>query len=74
MKLSSFEAIVGALNEAGVRYLVVGGIAVNAHGYLRVTNDVDIVIRLEQGRSWRHSLPSRPLVPSFGAGYGGGVC
>ncbi len=49
MKLSSFEAIVGALNEAGVQYLVVGGIAVNAHGYLRVTNDVDIVIRLERG-------------------------
>lgn len=49
MKLSSFEAIVGALNEAGVRYLVVGGIAVNAHGYLRVTNYVDIVIRLERG-------------------------
>ena len=48
MKLSSFEAIVGALNAAGVRYLVVGGIAVNAHGYLRVTNDVDIVIRLER--------------------------
>ena len=48
MKLSSFEAIVGALNAGGVRYLVVGGIAVNAHGYLRVTNDVDIVIRLER--------------------------
>ncbi|MGC1480910.1 MAG: hypothetical protein WA771_10425 [Chthoniobacterales bacterium] len=47
MKLASFEAIVEVLNCAEVRYLVVGGLAVNAHGYLRVTNDVDLVVRLE---------------------------
>ena len=46
MKLSSFDAIVQALNSAGVRYLVVGGLAVNAHGYLRFTKDVDLVVRL----------------------------
>jgi hypothetical protein len=48
MKLSSFEAIVQALNDAQVRFIVVGGLAVNAHGYIRVTNDVGIVIRLER--------------------------
>ncbi len=47
MKLSSFETIVRALNDAGVHYLVVGGLAVNAHGYLRTTRDVDLVVRLE---------------------------
>ena len=41
MKLTSFEAIVRALNAANVRYLVAGGLAVNAHGYARFTNDVD---------------------------------
>jgi len=46
MKLTSFDAIVGALNAAKVRYLVVGGMAVNAHGYLRFTKDVDLVVRL----------------------------
>jgi hypothetical protein len=46
VKLASFEAIVRALNEAGVRYLVVGGLAVNAHGYLRFTKDADFVIQL----------------------------
>lgn len=46
MKVSSFEAILRALNDAGVRYLVVGGLAVNAYGYLRFTKDVDIVIKL----------------------------
>ena len=33
MKLASFEAIVRVLNEAETRYLVVGGLAVAAHGY-----------------------------------------
>jgi hypothetical protein len=47
MKLASFEAIVRALNEAGVRYLIAGGLAVNAHGYLRFTQDVDVVLTLE---------------------------
>jgi hypothetical protein len=46
MKLASFEAIVSALNAAGVKFIVVGGVAVNAHGYLRFTKDVDLVIRL----------------------------
>lgn len=47
MKLASFEAIVRALNTAGVRYLIAGGLAVNAHGYVRFTKDVDIVIALD---------------------------
>jgi hypothetical protein len=46
VKLASVEAIVRALNEAGVRYLVAGGLAVNAHGYLRFTKDADLVIEL----------------------------
>ncbi|MEX1118118.1 MAG: hypothetical protein WEB60_04920 [Terrimicrobiaceae bacterium] len=46
MKLTSFDIIVQALNGAGVRYLVVGGLAVNAHGYIRATTDVDLVIQL----------------------------
>jgi hypothetical protein len=48
MKLASFEAIVQALNSAEVRFIVVGGVAVNAHGYLRFTKDVDLVIRLSE--------------------------
>ena len=47
MKKSSFDEIVRALNEADVPFLVVGGIAVIHHGYGRLTQDVDIVIRLE---------------------------
>ena len=48
MKLTSFEAIVRTLHGAKVRYLVAGGLAVNAHGYARFTNDVDLVIHLTE--------------------------
>ncbi len=34
-----------ALNAEDVEYAVVGGIAVNAHGYIRNTSDLDIYIR-----------------------------
>ncbi|MEO6971578.1 MAG: hypothetical protein ABI217_11880 [Chthoniobacterales bacterium] len=47
MEVRSVEAIVRALNEARVQYLIVGGLAVNAHGYERLTKDVDLVIGLE---------------------------
>lgn len=46
MKLASFEAVIGALHDAGARYLVAGGLAVCAHGYLRFTRGVDLVVRL----------------------------
>jgi hypothetical protein len=47
MEIRSIEAIVRALNDAKVQYLIVGGLAVNAHGYERLTRDVDLVIGLE---------------------------
>ncbi len=39
--------IFGALNEAGARYLVVGGVAVVLHGYPRFTADLDLIVALE---------------------------
>ena len=47
MEVHSIETIVRALNDAGVKYLVVGGLAVSAHGYERLTVDVDLVIGLQ---------------------------
>lgn len=68
MKLASFEAIVRALNDAGVRYLVAGGLAVNAHGFLRFTKDADLVIQLMSENIKRafvalETLGYRALVP-----------
>lgn len=33
------------LNEAGAAYVLVGGYAVNAHGYTRATSDLDVFVR-----------------------------
>ena len=46
MRKDDFTEIVKALNDAAVPFLVVGGVAVIAHGYGRNTYDVDLVIRL----------------------------
>jgi hypothetical protein len=35
--------LVRALNDGGLRYVVIGGVAVGAHGYIRATEDLDIV-------------------------------
>jgi hypothetical protein len=68
VKLASFESIARALNEAGVRYLIAGGLAVNAHGYLRFTKDVDFVIQLIPDNIARtfaalRTLGYKPLAP-----------
>jgi hypothetical protein len=47
MKRDSVVAIVKSLNENGVQYLIVGGLAVVAHGYLRFTADVDLLLSVE---------------------------
>ena len=36
------------LQEASIRYVFAGGVAVIAHGYVRTTHDLDIVVRLKQ--------------------------
>ena len=46
MKLESIIAVVEALDNADVRFLVAGGVAVNLHGYARMTQDLDLVVEL----------------------------
>jgi len=43
--LSEFDlrSLLEALNERSVRFVVIGGVAVAAHGYLRATADLDLV-------------------------------
>lgn len=68
MKLDSLAAISTALRDADVRYLVVGGLAVAAHGFGRATFDVDLVVQLQpdnvrRAMSALEGLGYRPLVP-----------
>lgn len=44
----SLDAIIRGLNAAGVRYLVVGGLAVVAHGSVRFTADLDLVVDFDE--------------------------
>ncbi len=68
MRVADVEAIFRALNDADVKYLVVGGFAVIAHGYLRSTLDVAVVIQLERDNNIRamqvlEKIDYHPLVP-----------
>lgn len=45
---SRIQQTLASLEDSGVRYLVVGGVAVVLHGYLRTTLDLDLVIELER--------------------------
>jgi hypothetical protein len=40
----SFEKLLVVLAEAGIRFVVVGGIAVTLQGHVRFTEDIDILI------------------------------
>ncbi len=42
-----YQSILRAFAEQKLRYLIVGGIAVNLHGYPRFTNDIDILLALD---------------------------
>lgn len=62
------ERVLGALNAAEVRYLVVGGVAVVLHGYLRTTRDLDLVVQLgtenlEKALGALKDLGFEPAVP-----------
>ncbi len=66
--VESLVSVVGALNAATTRYLVAGGLAVNAHGYTRATHDIDLVIQLDSDNvegalSALEKLGYRPLAP-----------
>jgi hypothetical protein len=71
MEIRSIESIVKTLNDAKVQYLIVGGLAVNAHGFVRLTRDMDIVLRLNKKNvlsglraffkiGYRLAIPARP--------------
>jgi len=48
--------LAGILNDAQLRYLVVGGVAVISHGYGRATRDVDVVLDLDDREGLARAL------------------
>jgi hypothetical protein len=49
--MSFYLPLFKALNDAGVKYVVVGGLATVLHGYARFTADVDLVIDLQKAEA-----------------------
>lgn len=45
--MTGFGRLLGDLNAAGVRYVVIGGIAVIRHGVVRATKDLDVVVGVD---------------------------
>lgn len=45
--MTGFGVLLEDLNEAGARYVVVGGIAVIRHGVIRATKELDVVVALD---------------------------
>ena len=54
------QRLVRRLNKAGIHYVIVGGMAVNAHGHERMTKDVDVLLTREGFQQFQ-----RLLVPKF---------
>lgn len=57
-----------ALNKAGVRYAVCGGVALNLHGVERFTHDLDIIVEMSEENLGRLAavmagLGFRPRIP-----------
>jgi predicted nucleotidyltransferase component of viral defense system len=45
--VADYQSILREFQKQKLRYLIVGGIAVNLHGYPRFTNDIDILLALD---------------------------
>ena len=61
--MSHFGALLADLNRAGIRYVIVGGIAVIRHGVVRATKHLDVVVGLD--KTTEEGL--RELLVSWGA-------
>jgi hypothetical protein len=59
------EPVFEVLNEAAVRYVVVGGLAIVLHGHARLTADIDLVIDLDEREAQKavQALSSIGLIP-----------
>lgn len=73
--MTGFGRILDDLNGAGVRYVLIGGIALISHGVVRATRDVDAVFdpdpeNVERIRSlidhWKATRPDGSAVPIDG--------
>ena|SRR3989338_1077831 len=56
-----YEFILRKLSESKIKYLVIGGVAVNLHGYTRATNDLDIMLSFDKENVEKFSKLAKEL-------------
>jgi hypothetical protein len=54
------------LDQEGIPYIVIGALAVNAHGFVRATRDIDICMRAEDLRRFKQTLVGTAFLPVEG--------
>jgi hypothetical protein len=62
---SNFPDLLKRLNDHGVEYVLVGGMAANVHGSSITTMDCDIVVALGSENLSKLALALAPLSPTF---------
>lgn len=61
----TLSALARDLDAHGIEYAIVGGMALNAHGYHRETVDVDVLVTPDGLASFREKLVGRGYRPAF---------
>ena len=54
--MNVFQTITQKAAEAGLPFLVIGGYAVMAHGFVRATDDLDLLVQRTRRDHWRRLL------------------
>lgn len=62
---TALRRITSRLNELGIPYAVVGGMALFHHGYRRFTEDVDLLVTIEGLKRLHQELEGRGYLPPF---------
>ena len=53
------------LDEEGIEYALIGGMALGYHGFVRVTQDIDLLLTREGLQEFKEKLARRGYVPLF---------
>jgi hypothetical protein len=61
----SLSRLVADLDQHGIEYMVIGAVALIAHGYRRFTEDIDLVMTPEGLEAFHRELIGRGYVPQF---------
>lgn len=66
--IEELRQLVGLLAERGIEYAICGGVAVNIHGHVRTTRDIDLLIQqadlgrmLDAARELGFDIPAGPI-------------